>query len=663
MTDTVQEMTLQAEALLESGQLPRAKALYQQITRAEPENAEAWMMLGAVNGELGMVDEAIANCRRAIDIDGEYIEAMVVLSQLLGAQGRLAEAADWLQRVVRRNPEDDEAWGMLAGIQGQLGVFEEAARCSRELIRLRPHEAGGYASLGNALVAMGCVNEAIAPSSRAAELDPNNAIPWNLLGQIRERNEEWSAAASAYQQAVSLEPGLAGAWAGLGRTHQALGDRAQAEQAFLRALQCNPRDPDTLLMIGSLYDEQDPPAAETHYRRALELRPNFVPAWVRLGNLLQNQNRVDEAEACYERALSFAPEDHEAHYNRGVLRQQQGRLKEALACFDRAIASQPDFALAHWNKSFIHLLEGDYEQGWHEYEWRLRRPDTVRRPFTQPRWDGSDLQGQTILVHDEQGYGDTFQFVRYLPLVRARGGRVVFECHPGLGPVLQGCTGCDQLVERTSLQEVPTVPFDTDIPLVSLPGLFGTRIDAMPVDIPYLQADPVRVDRWRKHLADDRRFRIGIVWEGSPRHTNNLNRSCTLADFAPLSRIAGVSLYSLQKGPDAEQAARHPDGMDLIRLDQQLDLEARFVDTAAVMMSLDLIISIDTAAAHLAGALGRPVWTLVCATPDWRWLLERPDTPWYPGMRLFRQRQPGHWGDVFERVADELEQLIASRAR
>ena len=395
----------------------------------------------------------------------------------------------------------------------------------------------------------------------------------------------------------------------------------------------------------------------------MQLKPDFVEAWVDLGNLMQNMKRHEEAESCYQQALTYSPGNADAYFNQGVSYQRRGRLDEALTSFDHAIENRPDFVDAHWYKSFICLQQGDYARGWDEHEWRLRQTKNVPRPFRQPVWDGSALAGRTILVHDEQGYGDTFQFVRYLSMVEACGGQVIFECHRNLAPLLRGCSGYVKLVERSSPHAVPEMPFDVQIHLMSLPRVLKTRIETVPREVPYIRADPALVQRWREQISHDRGFKIGIAWAGSPNHTNELNRSCALTDFSSLAGIPGVSLYSLQKGPGAEQADEPPPGMRLIRVDKELDQAARFVDTAALMANLDLVVSIDTAIVHLAGAMGRPVWTLLCATPDWRWLQDRSDTPWYPTMRLFRQTAPGDWHAVFIQIRDALRALMQNENR
>jgi tetratricopeptide (TPR) repeat protein len=375
-----------------------------------------------------------------------------------------------------------------------------------------------------------------------------------------------------------------------------------------------------------------------------------------LGNVLQNQERYAEAVHAYQEAIRIAPMHAEAHFNLGVSYQRRRLHDQALGSLDRAIEIRPQFVEAHWYKAFITLLMGDYERGWDEYEWRLRQKANIPRPFIQPVWDGSDLDGRTILVHDEQGYGDTFEFVRYLPLVKARGGRLVFECHAKLAAVLKGLEGYDQIVERVSPHHVPEIDFDTHIHLMSLPRVFGTRLETVPQNVPYIKADPERVQYWCERIEDDHNFKVGLAWSSA-----GSIRSCNLSDFKPLAGIEGLSLYSLQKGPGAEQADAPPAGMELIRWDREMDLTERFVDTAALMTNLDLIISVDTSTVHLAGAMGRPVWTLLSAAPDWRWTHEGKQTPWYPTMRLFRQNEQGDWAGVFAQVKESLLTLLQQR--
>jgi len=656
------DLLLQADALLDGGTLPEARTLYVRINQLDPGDVESWLMRAAIEAELGAAEPAMACCKQVIGLDPKNAEAHSMQGRLLANQGRLTGAQAALAESVRLDPTDGETWNALAGVLLKQGLFADAERCGRETIRLRPLAGEGYINLGNALAGLGRLDDAIAACTKAVALDERNGLAWGSLALIYERAEEWPNAINAYVKLLELLPQQLSGMTGLVRVYCALEQLDEAERLLTQTLESYPADAEAHRMQGKLYaGKGNMQQAEFHYRQAARLNTTSVGAWVDLGNLLQEQQRYEEAEDCYRQALGTSGTHPDVYFNWGVCHQRQGRFKTALDHFERAIAYRPDFVEAHWYKSFVCLLTGDYEQGWNEYEWRLRQKQNIPRPFSQPIWDGSSLSGRTILVHDEQGYGDTFQFVRYLPLVKARGGRVILECHSKLAAVLKGCKGYDEIIERTSLDGVPEIVFDTQIHLLSLPKIFQTRLESIPADEPYIDADPLRVEYWRDRVANDPNFKVGIAWAGSSHHTNELNRSCSLTTFQSVAALPGVSVYSLQKGPGSEQADALLAGMEIIRIDKEMDLTERFVDTAALMASLDLVISIDTSIVHLAGALGCPVWTLLCASPDWRWLQQETHTAWYPTMRIFRQSKSGDWDEVMARVSVALELLIQQK--
>ena len=299
---------------------------------------------------------------------------------------------------------------------------------------------------------------------------------------------------------------------------------------------------------------------------------------------------------------------------------------------------------------------GRFEQGWAGYEWRWKCKEFGSLPpFQPPLWDGSFLDGRTILVHAEQGLGDTLQFIRYVPSLHQRGGRVILMCQPPLVRLLTRSPGIERLLAHGD----PVPEFDVHTPLLSLPRLLGTTLESVPADVPYLEAEPQLVEAWRHRLGSYPGFKVGIVWQGNPKFRLDRLRSIPLAQFAPLARVPGVHQFSLQKGPGAEQLAAVTDRFPVTDLGRRLD---DFMDTAAVLKNLDLVISVDTAIAHLAGALGIPVWVALPFAPDWRWLMGREDSPWYPTMRLFRQTRPGQWEDVFHHIAEALQRRLAAPA-
>ena len=387
----------------------------------------------------------------------------------------------------------------------------------------------------------------------------------------------------------------------------------------------------------------------------MQLKPDFAEAYNNLANALRIQGNLDEAIVSYRRAVQLKPDWAQPYSNLANALQWRGHYDEALATCRQALRLQPDYVDAHLNYSMPLLLLGQFAEGWSEYEWRWRTQDFQRFVASWPRspgryWDGSPLAGRTILLHAEQGLGDTIQFVRYAALLRQQGaGNVLLRCPPSLHRLMGTCRDIHAVFSENALPDC-----DVQLNLLSLPHLLGTTsIERIPANVPYLDSDPALVERWRDRLAalDGNRssLRVGIVWQGSPTHTTDRWRSVSLGQFAPLAEQAGVRLFSLQKGSGIEQLAKMPElavdlGSELVDL----------ADTAAVIRCLDLVISVDTVVAHLAGALGVPVWLALSRVPDWRWLLEREDSPWYPSMRLFRQAELGQWEEVFRRMGEAL---------
>jgi Flp pilus assembly protein TadD len=456
-----------------------------------------------------------------------------------------------------------------------------------------------------------------------------------------------------YRKVLALEPNHADALHLLGVLAAQIGRFDDAVGLIGRACRLRPHAADYRMHLGNaLGEKKEFGAAIDAYRQALRLNPRCCFSHDALGAVLRDAGQLDEAVASHRRSLEINPNNPTAHYNLGLTLGKKGLLEEAVGSYRQAIGMHPNFADAHWNLALLLLMQGDFERGWREYEWRWHRKDfpLLWPGFSQPRWAGEDLTGKTLLIHTEQGYGDAVQFVRYAPLLAARGARVVLLCQAPLARLMKNAAGVDQVVSGTvSAGELP--PIDVQCPMMSLPFHFGTRVESVPADVPYLRADPSLLPKWgAKVAASAGPLRVGLVWSGSPTNKNDRYRSVTLQQLSPLART-GATFYSLQKGPSASQAAHPPAGMALIDLTEELD---DFADTAALVCNLDLVITVDTAVAHLAGAMGKPAWLLVASEQDWRWLLWREDTPWYPTLRLFRQRTPGDWAEVIDRVAAAL---------
>jgi tetratricopeptide (TPR) repeat protein len=385
------------------------------------------------------------------------------------------------------------------------------------------------------------------------------------------------------------------------------------------------------------------------YRRALELKPDYAEALKNIGNAFLEEGKLDEAISFLHRALTLNPNFARAHTGLGIVLREQGKMAEAHACFLRALELQPAFAWGHYNLGLLLLLLGRYEEGWREYERRLEVPN-LAKAYPMPRWNGESAVGRTILLHGEQGFGDVIQFIRYAPLVKRRtgAGRVLMEAPPRLARLLQENTDWNaEIISGASSEHA--APVDCHASLLSLPLALGI-FDPLPMTAPYLRADPALRREWRERLGVTSSRRVGLVWAGNPRHKLNRLRSMTAASLLPLIKTPGIEFYSLQMG-DESGAGRQLAELGLVDLTGRIQ---DFADTAALVAELDLVISVDTAVAHLAGAMGRPVWTMLQFRGEWRWGLAGETTEWYPTMRLFRQPALGDWEAVVKRVAAEL---------
>jgi hypothetical protein len=393
--------------------------------------------------------------------------------------------------------------------------------------------------------------------------------------------------------------------------------------------------------------------------QVLRQEPDCAVAHQVVGMALAEASCPREAIPRLTRALALQPGLVPAHTALGRCCTLLGDLDLALYHFEKAIFLQPTHAMAHFNRGTAFLKQGRYREGWLEYEWRAYCGLVQWPTIPLPRWDGCPLQGRSILIHTEQGLGDVLQFLRFLPELARRGARIIFACQKPLQPFLRTLSCVD---EWFPIDEPGTITFEMYSSLLSLPALLGVEEATIPREVPYVAADPQRVEKWRARIRGLPGLKVGICWHGSPTFKGNHLRSVPLAQFAPLATVPGVTLVSLQKGAGTEQIGPNRGSVPLVVLDD-LDRDATFVDTAAVMQHLDLVITSDTSVPHLAGALGRPVWVLVATGCDWRWLVGRSDSPWYPTMRLFRQKEFGEWAGVFAEVAAALRHEAAGRAR
>ena len=530
---------------------------------------------------------------------------------------RFQQAAEGYWKVMEADPGHAQATYLLGMVMHRIGENEKAIKLMSQALAFGYGGAEEYCNLGIIYNQLGRLEDVVECQKQSIARDPQYTAAYFNLGNAYRDLSQPEAAIEALQTAVAQKPDFPQAYNNLGLAQYDAG-------RFEDALAC--------------------------YDKALTSKPDYTDAYLNMGNALRELGRPDAAAVSFQKAIVLDHDLFEAHNNLGNVLMEQDQLEAATASYATAIGLKPDNPGAHKNLGIISLLQGDFETGWPEYSWRRLEDDQFFkvRNYKPPFWDGEDLTGKTIFVYPEQGLGDTIQFVRYLPMLRQRGGRVAFDIPLPMARLMWDLDGID-----VSLKDGDTLPpFDYHIPLLELPKLLGTTLDTIPAAKAYLHADKNLVEAWGERLGPKEEFRIGLVWGGSPDHLNDRNRSIEPELFRPLVETPGVSALSLLVGRDGEAGRVFGD----VVTDLAPDL-GDFADTAAAIANMDLVISVDTAVAHLAGALGTMVWTLLPFNSDWRWMLGRDDSPWYPSMRLFRQEKCKDWEGVIERVAAELADL------
>ena len=614
----------EAVRLHQGKRLAEAEPIYRELLAANPRHAGALHLLGVIDIQRGAPAAAIEKIGAALAIKNDAAPFHCNLATALQAVGRADEALAHYRRAVALDANYADAHNNLGALLEKRGARADAAAAYRRAIAAAPGHAAAHHNLAQILRLAGKLDEAIPLYRRALEINPAYAEAHHGLGAALTRKNQVDEAIACFRRAVELKPDYAEAWNNLGNR---------------------------------LKQQGKPDEAETCYRQALAASPNYVDAWNNLGNLAYRRGRLDEAEACYRKALAIKPDYADAHGNLGIVHMGRCDYDSAIASFRHALTLKRDYPEGRCNLSQALLVRGEFAEGWPLYEWRWHLPGMAKRPFAPPLWNGFDpLAGRTILLHVEQGLGDAIQFARYAPVIERLGAaQVLLEVPRELSRVMRPLArGRVRLVERG--KALPG--FDLHCPLLSVPGAMGVDLDSVPRDVPYLAAEPELVARWRERLGDAPGLKVGFVWAGNPQHGNDHNRSVRPLAFKPLFALPGLRWFSLQR------ERRPGDEADLAALGAFEDLAPElkdFADTAAALANLDLLIAADTSIVHLAGALARPVWTLVPFSPDWRWLTGREDTPWYPTMRLLRQPAIGAWKELMERVAGELSAFADAR--
>jgi tetratricopeptide (TPR) repeat protein len=634
-TRTVGDTLAEATTLHQRGQVAAAEAIYRGLLGCHPGSADALFRLGLLLAQTERPAEAVALFDAALLIAPGFA---LLWSELAAAQmrlGRYDAAMASYDRLIALRPDDPEALNNRGAALLRLTRPADALVSFDAALAVRPDLAEALCNRGNALLALGRVEAALASYDRALELRPTLAQAAMNRAEALERLDRPEDALASYDRAIAAAPAMAQAHYNRGNLLQTLGRSGEAIASF---------------------------------DAALALVPSHAPAACNRATSLRALGRLDAAMASYEQALAHDPTMLQALVNRASLLAMRGHHQAALEGYAQAMAVVPDSADAHWNEALCRLASGDYTGGWraHEWRWRTNAMRALERVYPQPLWLGeTSLEGHTILLHGEQGYGDMLQFCRYAPLVAALAGQagaaakaganVVLEVPSALARLIRTMPGAQLVIAQT---DAPPA-FDVHCPLLSLPLALGTTLETIPAAVPYLFADPDQARAWRIRLGALPGLRVGLVWAGNPRPADpattaiDPRRSIALARLAPLGAVPGVSFVSLQKGDRADEAKAPPPGMVLHDWTDEL---WDFADTAALIAGLDLVISVDTSVVHLAGALGKPVWVLNRYDACWRWLHDRTDSPWYPTARLFRQPSFGDWDSVIAEVAVALRE-------
>ena len=641
------------------------------------------------SGRLAAAEE---RCRKALSANPTHADSLHLLGLIYAATNRLDLAIESIAQAVRNDPTNPEYFSNLATVLQRQGRIDEALKSYDLALKLKPDFVEVWIRLGDLLTGQTRLEEALLTYAHALTLDGDNAEALSKSGLLLAQLNRYEDALARFELLAVISPRDADAFYQMGACLCGLNLQEAAVERFRKSIEIDPRHADAHNRLGgALIDLDRSDEALAHFNAALKVSPGFVAALNNFGIALTNLRRFDEALAAfdraiarapdlaelfnnranalkglnrhgdalvaYERAIALKPDYLQAHTNRGNCLDEMMRGEEALSSYRDALTLSPDYADAHWNLAVNRLRAGDFKTGWLEAEWRWKCAALRlgNREFRRPLWLGREaIERKTLLLHNDQGLGDALQFCRYVSLVAARGARVILESDPPLRELLSGLEGVSQIVTKGDV--LPD--FDFHCSLGSLPLAFDTQLETIPARVPYISIPP-NSRNWQSWLGPVQRPRVGLVWSGNPKHGNDHNRSIALEMLLPLLD-ADAQFVSLQKDPRPSDAALLRARSDIRDAGPELK---SFSDTAALLAQLDLVITVDTSVAHLAGALGRPAWVLLPRVPDWRWLYGREDSPWYPSLRLFRQTGTAEWPSVIQRVKVALQELTAEGRR
>jgi tetratricopeptide (TPR) repeat protein len=563
----------------------------------------------------------------------------------LHRQNRLDEAEKLYRKLLALDNGNADVFNLLGALFLQKGKPQKAATFLKKAIAQAPKNASFHSNLAKAQLSSNEIDKAIEAYERSLELEPDSEENLNSLGALYLEKGEVDKALNSFENALKTNPTLAEAYFNQGNALSFQRNYKEAIESYEKAIslkqdyfKAHNNKGNALKELG-LFDD-----AIESYQKALTLKPDFYDAYLNIGNAFSAAGAPEKALEYYEKMEAISPALPAIHINKGNALKQCGRKEEALACFRKAIELAPENTDAHLNYGMSLLLYENFNEGWPEYEWRLNKKELQSAKLNAPKWDGSSAPEKSLLIIAEQGFGDAIQSARYFPIAKKLCGKVIFSCRKPLIPLMKNPAGIDEIIQP---EEIETSNFDIYIPNMSLPGIFNADLSNIPSVAPYIHADKDKVAEWKSRIKNDKKFKIGLCWAGSPTNTNDRNRSTSFKFMKELISSVNADFYSLQKGSAPTDCA-----------DNFFDFTENFndfSDTAALMEYLDLTISVDTAIAHLAGAMNKPVWLMLPFEPEWRWLTKREDSPWYPSMRIFRQKSFNDWAGLISQIKTELE--------
>ncbi|RMF58273.1 MAG: tetratricopeptide repeat protein [Calditrichaeota bacterium] len=652
----VQELFDTAVQLFQLGNYQQAGVVCEKILNIQPQHIDTLHLLGLVHFQEKRFDKSLHFFFQALNVDDKNAGVYLSLGNALNAIGKVEDAIQCFTVAIKLNPRLVEAHVNLATLFSEKNQIDQAISCLQTALRINPQLFHAHYYLGNCYLKLGKAEQALNHYVHAMQVNPRISDPqfYFQMGNACRKVKKFQEAAEAYQKAIKLHPNFSEAYNNLGSTLRSLGKLEEGVRCYLKALEIAPNDAQYHFNLANAYKEDKKnEQAFYHYHQAVRLNPNFYQAYYNLGKAYADELQLEKGLKYYLKAATINPKMIAAWNNAGYLYQALGKIDKAMECFNKALEIEPNHVEVRWNRSILNLMKGNYREAWDDYELRWQRGTMVPRNFPQPVWDGSVIKDQTLFIYAEQGIGDTIQFVRFIPYVKERVGKVILECLPALKPLLKQLKDVDQVIALGD----PIPEFDQQIAIMSLARVMKTTVETIPQNVPYLFPDSGVQEKFQEMvpLPEDK-LKIGFVWKGNPKFPSNHLRSCKPENFLTLLELEDVYLYSLQKGEaEKEFEGKFPSDR-VFNLSPHL---ADFRDTAAAISLLDMVITVDTSVAHLAGAMGKPLWLLLAFAADWRWMLNREDNPWYPTARLFRQPVHQDWESVFKRVKKELKKVIS----